>query len=83
MTFCISIRETFWKSIACTVINKYSKGAAVQISTMFGLVYHVAFGKDALKKDFLGIDLTSFFGVRNIGHKSAMSVIFFLKTCKI
>ena len=41
----MSLRETFFKSIAFTVINKYGKGGAMEISTMFGRVYHVAFGK--------------------------------------
>ena len=32
---------TFLNSIVFTVINKYHKRAAVQISTVFGLIYHV------------------------------------------
>ena len=43
LRFCMSLTVTFYKSIAFTVINKYGKGAAMQISTMFGRVYHVAF----------------------------------------
>ena len=35
--------ETFSKSIAFTVINKYGKGVAFQGLTMCGPVYHVAF----------------------------------------
>ena len=45
LRFSMSLTETFCKSIAFTVINKYGKGAAMQISTMFGHVYHVAFRK--------------------------------------
>ena len=36
----ISIRETFFNWTAFTVINKYGKGAAVQISTVFHHIYH-------------------------------------------
>ena len=42
LRFSISIRETFSNSIAFTVINKYGKGAVVQISTVFRSVYRVA-----------------------------------------
>ena len=41
--FYILLRETFCNSIALTLINKYGKGAVVQIWTVFGPVYHVAF----------------------------------------
>ena len=41
----MSLTETLCNSIAFTVITKYGKGAARQISTMFGRVYHVAFQK--------------------------------------
>ena len=41
--FCILLRKTFSDSIAFTVINKYAKGAAVEISTVFDLIYHAAF----------------------------------------
>ena len=43
--FCMSVTQTFCKSIAFTVINKYGKGAAMEISAMFRRVYHVAFRK--------------------------------------
>ena len=32
---------------------------------------------DALKRDYLGIDLNMFLGVRNFGNTSDMRVIFF------
>ena len=38
---------------------------------------------DPLKRDFLGIVLTMFLGVRNFGNTSAMRVIFFLKMFQI
>ena len=33
---------------------------------------------DALKRDFLGTDLTMFFGVGNLGNTSTMTVTFSL-----
>ena len=41
------------------------------------------FLSDPLKRDFLGIDLTIFLGVRNFGNTSAMRVIFFGKCSKL
>ena len=41
------------------------------------------FWKGPLKQDFLDIDLTSLFEVRNVGNTSAMRVIFFLRMLKI
>ena len=41
------------------------------------------FWKDPLKQEVLDIDVTTFFGVSNIGNTSAMRVIFFLKMFKI
>ena len=41
------------------------------------------FPKDPFKQDFLDIDVTMFFGVRNFGNTSAMRVIFFLKMFQI
>ena len=41
LTFWISLRETFFNSIACAVINKYSKGGVAQVSTVFGPPYDV------------------------------------------
>ena len=35
-------KRDFFNSISFTVINKYDRGAAVQMSTVFGTVYHVA-----------------------------------------
>ena len=37
----ISLRETFSDSMSLKVINKYDKGAVVQISRVFGIVDHV------------------------------------------
>ena len=42
LRFYISLRETFSHSITFTVINNSGKGAVVQITTMFRLVYHVS-----------------------------------------
>ena len=38
----VSIRETFSNSISLTLINKYDKGAMMQISKVLGHVYHAA-----------------------------------------
>ena len=38
LRFCIPLRETLSSSISFTVINKYGKGAALQISPLFGTV---------------------------------------------
>ena len=34
-------QRNFFNSISFIVMNKYDKGAAVKISTVFGAVYHV------------------------------------------
>ena len=41
LTKIISLGETFSDSIALKVINIFDEGAAVQISTVFGTIYHV------------------------------------------
>ena len=41
------------------------------------------FAKVPMKRDFLEIRLTTFFGVRNFGNTSAMRRMFFLKKFKI
>ena len=40
-----STKIAFFLLIMFTVINKYGKGAVVQIATVFRPVYHVAFGR--------------------------------------
>ena len=50
--FCILLRGTSSNSIAFPLINKYAKGAVVQISTVFGPIYHVAFPKVFWKRIF-------------------------------
>ena len=37
------------------------------------------FSKDPLRRDFLDVDLTTFFGVPNFGNTSAITVTDFLK----
>ena len=59
-------------------MNKYSEGAVVQISTVFCPVY-CYFWKGPLKRDFLDIYLTTFFGVRQFKDVSTVRVIFFWK----
>ena len=41
----MSIRETFSNSIDFVVTNEYDKGAVMQVSTVLGHVYYVAFRK--------------------------------------
>ena len=78
LRFCISLRETFSSSIAFTVINKYGQGGVIQISVVFGRVYHVACQTFVLNGTILDIYLTTFFGARNFVNTSAMRVSFFL-----
>ena len=40
LTFYMSLRETFFNSIAFTVINKFSKSGVTQVSTVFYPPYH-------------------------------------------
>ena len=40
----MSIRETFSNSIDLALINESDRGAVMQISTMLGHVYHIAYG---------------------------------------
>ena len=58
----MSITETFCNSIAFTVINKYGKAAAMQISTMFGHLYHVAFRKIPWNRTFQTLMWSCFLG---------------------
>ena len=41
LRFCISLKETFFKTINFTVINKYGKGAVVMIATLFQPICYV------------------------------------------
>ena len=43
LIFCIALKETFLNSITFTVMNRYAKGAVLQIVTVVGSVYHFAF----------------------------------------
>ena len=40
--FAMSTRETFSNTILLPVTNEYDKAAVIQISTVFGHIYHVA-----------------------------------------
>ena len=50
--FFISLRETFSNGIAFTLINRYGKGAVVQISAVFWPVEHVTFPRILSKGTF-------------------------------
>ena len=41
LRFCMSLRETFSTSVSFAEINKYGKGASVQLLIVFRPVYHV------------------------------------------
>ena len=63
LRFCILLRLTFSTWTTFKGINKYSKSAVVQMSTVFWPVYHVTCLKGPLKRDFLDICLTTSFKV--------------------
>ena len=41
LAFCVSLRETFSNATTFTVINKYCKGAAIQIAPVFSYIYDI------------------------------------------
>ena len=55
----MSIRQTFCDWISSAVINKYDKGAVMQIWTVLGHVYHVACRR-VVHLDFLDFFLATF-----------------------
>ena len=65
-----------------TVINKYDKGAVVQIATVFEPIWHVVCRR-VLKHVVLDIYVTTFFAALNCGNTSAMTVILFYKISRI
>ena len=76
--FCIWFRETFSTWISLTGSNKCGKSwnsisARLPCYLLKGL----------LKRDFLDIYLTTFFGIRYFENTSAMRIIFFLKILRI
>ena len=80
--FAMSLKGTFCNSTSLMFINKCGAGAVVHISTGWTRLPG-CFSKGNLKRQFLDIDLTTCFGVRNLGHTSAMRVfLFFLKMLK-
>ena len=74
-------KRYFSNSIALAVINKFDKGAVVEISTMFGSTYHVA-----CQWVFSSVNFYTFIndvcGVRNLGNTKSIRVIFFVKMFK-
>ena len=72
----MSIRETFSNSISFTVINKYNKGAVMQISTVFGqftMLLVQRCSETGLFKHLFNDD----FGIRNLGNAKPMWGILF------
>ena len=78
---CISPRGTFSSSMVFTVINKYAKGGAVQISTVFGTPY-ICFRRGPLRVDFLEVLFNHVFRCPEFWNTSAVRVIFFWKCSK-
>ena len=74
LRFFISLRETFWNWFAFKGINKYGKGAVVQILTTFRPTT-VLLVKGSSETDFLDVYLTTSFGVCKIENTSAIGVI--------
>ena len=70
-------RDTFRNWLACTLTNKYRKGAAVPVRLPCYLP------KGPLKLAFLDIYLNAFFGVPKFKNTSPMRIIFFLKIFKM
>ena len=60
--------------------NEYSKGCHANFNNVWRRLPS-CFPEDPLKRDFLYIDVTMFFGVRNFGNTSAMRVILFFSKC--
>ena len=65
------------------MINKYCRGAVIQITKMFRPHYPSSLPKGPLKNDFLDIFLTIFYGAGISLNTSAMRVIFCWKMFKI
>ena len=76
LAFCVSLRETFSNATTFTVINKYCKGAAIQIATVFRQICCVVC-MGPLKDGFLDIYLTMYLGAGISGNTSATRVIYF------
>ena len=83
LRFCISLRETLSTSIAFRVINKSGKVAVVQDFNRVLALLPCYLSKGRLKRDFLDIYLTKFFGVRKSKNTSGMRIIVFWKCSKL
>ena len=77
------MRKIFSDQLAFIDINKYSKGALAQISTVVLPAHHTGSQSVISNRIFLNIYLNAFFGVLNFGNKSAMKLSFFLKMFQI
>ena len=75
----MSITETFSNSIDLAVIKEYDKGHVMQISTVFGHVYHI----EVSSETWLFRHLSNYvFGIRNLENTKSMTVTFFSKFLK-
>ena len=79
----VSLAETFSNATTFTVINKYWKGAAIQIATVFRHICLVCLSKAPLKHGFLDIYLNIFFRAGISRNTSAGKVIVFWQMFKI
>ena len=70
--------ETFRNSIALAVINKDDQGVLVQISTVFGPVYHTACRRASKTELFKHLS-NHVLRVRNFGSTKSMRAIFVSK----
>ena len=83
---CLEILHITNRDLASQLPSKWSINMVKVLSFKFQQIsarFPCCFPKDPLKRDFLDIDVTMFFGVRNFGNTSAMRVILFLKMFKI
>ena len=79
----LHIERSSISSISFILINKSNKRAVVQISTVFGTVYHVAYLRSVWNGTLtFDICLTTFFGISIFVSASAMRFIFFSKCPK-
>ena len=64
----MSLTKTISKSVTFIAINKYGKGAVVEIETVFLAGLPRSLSRGPLKRDFLRIYLTMSFAVRPFGN---------------
>ena len=81
LLFSISLRGTFSTWIGFTGINKYVKGAVVQLCTVYRPDYDATCGGVLWNGTFLDIYLTMFFLVRNLKNTFKLWGWYFFRKC--